>query len=478
MQRPRRDVYAVAAACTGLVLATAGMSAHAEPTSPAASAFVPTSATPPADEGEPSDEPEDEASDLPSDAPTSPPAESPDDPGDLDRRDPSEAYDEALADAQTAAVAEAQRLLQEVLGEVDDAGDRLEQATADAEAAREAEEEARRQIKVAEESIERTQREMEETETSAEGAKATLGSVAREAYQNNGLTTVGVVLGAESPEELSDRYLDMRTLLEASDNALGRLATDQADLRNAASNLEGQRKEKERLAEQAAESLADAEAAETAAEEAQAEHEEKQAQVEEALDLAEDARLEDYELYMEQMDESTAITEYLNNLPDPSPEPAPDGDGSSDDSGGGSDDGGSGTGNGTGSFTLPANGSVTSEYGSRLHPILGYVKMHTGIDFSGSDSNIYAADSGTVVEATFNTAYGNMVIVDHGMMNGQRVTTLYAHQSGLSVSAGQRVEKGEVIGQIGSTGYSTGPHLHFEVRLDGQHTNPRSYLPL
>nr|WP_246211623.1 M23 family metallopeptidase [Phytoactinopolyspora alkaliphila] len=103
--------------------------------------------------------------------------------------------------------------------------------------------------------------------------------------------------------------------------------------------------------------------------------------------------------------------------------------------------------------------------------------MHTGIDFGRGDGNIYAADAGTVIEAKYNTAYGNMVIVDHGDFEGRRLTTLYAHQSGLSVSVGQKVEKGQVIGKIGSTGYSTGPHLHFEVRLNGQHTDPRPWLP-
>src|SRR5690606_15966854 len=84
-----------------------------------------------------------------------------------------------------------------------------------------------------------------------------------------------------------------------------------------------------------------------------------------------------------------------------------------------------GPGYGTGTFLRPGTGSTTSEYGPRLHPILGYVKLHTGLDFGRGDGAVYAADSGTVVEATWNTAYGNMVIVDHGLWNGQRLTTMY-----------------------------------------------------
>ncbi|NEE01298.1 M23 family metallopeptidase [Phytoactinopolyspora halotolerans] len=462
---------AVVAAGAGLVLVTAGMPAHAEPASPIGSTAVVMSNTTPSP-----------------DSPTSPPAEPPSgDPDDYERTDPGDAYDQALADAQTVAVAEAQELLQSVLHEVDEASASLDRARAAADSARSAEQDARREVKVAEEAIQRTEREMNEIEASTEDAKAALGSVAREAYQNNGLATVSVVLGAESPQELTDRYNDMRTILNAGDDALGRLASQQADLRNASATLEAQRQDKERLAEQAEERRAEAEQAETAAEEARAEHADKQEQVEKALELAEDAKLEDYERYMEQMDEATAVTELLQNLPDPEPDPPRDGGGSADrdrdrsDDGSGdgdTDDGGGGSAEGTGSFALPGNGSVTSEYGPRMHPILGYVKIHTGIDFSAGDGNIYAADSGTVVEATFNTAYGNMVIVDHGVSNGQRISTLYAHQSGLSVSVGQQVAKGQVIGQIGSTGYSTGPHLHFEVRINGEHTNPRPYLPL
>jgi murein DD-endopeptidase MepM/ murein hydrolase activator NlpD len=471
MRRPRRDVLAVAAACAGLTLASVGLPVHAEPASPSIAASPSPSGTPafasllsmadePADEPtqEPTDEPaedgEDGDEDL-SDQPTAPPTDNPlGDPYDDDRRDPSDAYEAALRDAQTVAVAEAQKLLQQALTDIDDAEAELEQARADAVAAKEAEEAAAREAKVAAEVVERTQREIEDIQENTTGARAAVGTVIQEAYQNNGLSTVGVLLGADSPEELSDRYVGMQTLLRASDTALGRLAADEADLRNALSTLEGQRKEKEKLADDAAEKASELEAAETAAEEAQAAQEEKLGEYEHALALAEEAALEDYQLYMEQLDESTAVGEYLDGLNEEDFEP----------------------GEGSGSFVRPATGQVTSPYGQRMHPILGYVKTHTGIDFARGDGNIYAADSGTVVEATFNRAYGYMVIVDHGQVDGQRLSTLYAHQTGLSVSAGQQVQKGQVIGKIGSTGYSTGPHLHFEVRLNGQHTDPGPWL--
>ena len=116
---------------------------------------------------------------------------------------------------------------------------------------------------------------------------------------------------------------------------------------------------------------------------------------------------------------------------------------------------------------------VTSEYGWRFHPVLKYEKLHTGIDIgAGYGAKIIASQSGTVITATYNSAYGNYVVIDHG----GGVCTLYAHQSSMAVSVGQYVSAGEVIGYVGSTGYSTGPHLHFEVIINGTVQNPRNYI--
>ncbi len=120
--------------------------------------------------------------------------------------------------------------------------------------------------------------------------------------------------------------------------------------------------------------------------------------------------------------------------------------------------------------------AVTSPYGPRFHPILHYVKVHTGTDFGAGDGIVYAADDGVVLFTEFNTAYGNMTVIDHGKVGGLRITTLYAHQSAVGVKPGDRVVKGQAIGVIGSTGYSTGPHLHFEVRIDGEPLDPAPFL--
>ena len=105
----------------------------------------------------------------------------------------------------------------------------------------------------------------------------------------------------------------------------------------------------------------------------------------------------------------------------------------------------------------PGLGPVTSPYGPRFHPILHYVKVHTGIDFGAADGIAYAADDGVVLFTEFNVAYGNMTVIDHGKIGGLRITTLYAHQAAVGVKPGDRVVKGQAIGVIGSTGYATGP---------------------
>ena len=143
---------------------------------------------------------------------------------------------------------------------------------------------------------------------------------------------------------------------------------------------------------------------------------------------------------------------------------------------------GSGAYNGVMAWPVPGFYRVSSGFGYRIHPIFGTRKMHTGIDIgrnlsppgSINGAPIVAAGAGTVVSAGWRSGYGNTVVIDHG--NG--VATLYAHQpsGGIKVSAGQKVAKGARIGTVGSTGYSTGPHLHFEVRVNGNPIDPMKYL--
>lgn len=122
-------------------------------------------------------------------------------------------------------------------------------------------------------------------------------------------------------------------------------------------------------------------------------------------------------------------------------------------------------------WPLPGHYVITSNFGNRLHPVLKVYKLHTGVDIAGSGCNgdpVVAANAGTVIKATYSTAYGNYIIIDHG----GGITTLYAHSSKLLVKVGDKVERGQEIMKVGTTGYSTGPHLHFEVRENGKYVNP------
>ena len=135
--------------------------------------------------------------------------------------------------------------------------------------------------------------------------------------------------------------------------------------------------------------------------------------------------------------------------------------------------GSSGGGVGTGDMMRPVSGPVTSPFGWRMHPILRYQRLHTGVDFGvGYGTPIHAADSGVVIYATSMGGYGNVIIVDHG----RGISTLYAHQSSLAVGSGTRVSRGQTVGYVGSTGLSTGPHLHFEVRVNGNPVDPMGYI--
>lgn len=148
----------------------------------------------------------------------------------------------------------------------------------------------------------------------------------------------------------------------------------------------------------------------------------------------------------------------------PAPKPAPS-------SGTGS------TGDGGATLSKPVNGPITSPYGMRKHPITGVYKLHDGTDFGvGCGTPIKAAASGTILQQYFNAAYGNRVILNNGVKRGVSVVTTYNHLSKFAVRAGQKVERGQLIGYVGTTGYSTGCHLHFMVLANGSTVNPMGWL--
>lgn len=128
-------------------------------------------------------------------------------------------------------------------------------------------------------------------------------------------------------------------------------------------------------------------------------------------------------------------------------------------------------------FMKPIGGRITSPFGWRTHPIFNSRTFHSGIDIGGPyRGNIVASNSGKVIYAGWYGGYGKVVILDHGVINGSPITTLYAHMDSIKVKVGDSVNKGQVVGYEGTTGYSTGPHCHFEVRVNGKPNNPLNYI--
>ncbi|GAH90225.1 unnamed protein product, partial [marine sediment metagenome] len=127
----------------------------------------------------------------------------------------------------------------------------------------------------------------------------------------------------------------------------------------------------------------------------------------------------------------------------------------------------------SGKFAWPVAGRIISGFGYRIHPIFGVRRFHSGIDLVAPYGTLVkAGDGGQVIQAGYFGGYGNSVMLYHG----GGFATWYAHLSSINVSIGQFVQRGQVIGLVGSTGWSTGPHLHFEVRINGAPQNPRAYL--
>ncbi len=139
--------------------------------------------------------------------------------------------------------------------------------------------------------------------------------------------------------------------------------------------------------------------------------------------------------------------------------------------------GGGGGGPSNGFLNFPVAGRVTSPYGYRTHPIYGYYSLHDGVDFgAGCGSPLYAGADGTVIAQYYQTAWGNRLIIDHGYKRGTGLASIYNHATQYVVGVGSRVSRGQVIGYVGSTGWSTGCHLHFTVTANGNPVDPMRWF--
>ncbi len=287
--------------------------------------------------------------------------------------------------------------------------------------------------------------------------RMTLGSMAAHTYRMGGIGDWPMLLGAESPQDFLNRLAYLDAVVEGGNAAIRELTRLETDLKAKQRQVTELRKRQEELRAQASADLTRKAAAQQAARAAEAEVARLVQQRQAALVALGVARDVDLSRYQVRQVESGRIGQLILSLQRRNQtsgiRPVA-----------------------TGTFLRPATGPVTSPYGMRLHPILGYWKLHTGVDFGHGDQTVRAADDGVVIMTAYNTAYGNLTVVDHGYLDGHLVATLYAHQTAFQVKVGQRVRKGQQIGVIGSTGYSTGPHLHFEVRVDGAPVDPARWL--
>lgn len=301
----------------------------------------------------------------------------------------------------------------------------------------------------------------------------------RDIYMHGQLSYLDVVLGAKDFNDFANRVDLLRRVIAADMDLITAIRQQRDEIQQVQQELESQRQKQSVLKENAAQKKAEIE-----------QHKKEQQAI---LYKAETDKATAEEAYRELEASSQSIGEMLRQRaaaraaaaaaaeaeaaaqqPASASSQADAGDaGTSDDSGSTEPDYSYQPVSGSGAFIWPVNGVITSPYGYRTHPIFGTTIYHSGIDI-GVDygTPVHAADSGVVVEAGWISGYGYAVVIDHG--NG--LSTLYGHNESLNVSSGQSVSQGQVIAYAGSTGNSTGPHVHFEVRSNGDPVDPSAYL--
>jgi murein DD-endopeptidase MepM/ murein hydrolase activator NlpD len=369
---------------------------------------------------------------------------------------PSGDFGEQLEQA-AAAVQAAAEALASAEAQLEAAQARLEETEKARAAAETVRDEARQAAATALVAEQQAERDLQDRVEALDEQREILGTLAREAYRSGGpLSSLTVVLESTTPEEFASALRGVEAVLRSEDVVIAGLAAELADLAEAEARLQAAREERERTQDVAERALELAEQATQTAALVARETESLVQRRADALDAAQQAQADDLAEYRTMLAASQAIGASLVGWGSALIAP--------------------GVVQGTGSWVRPGYGALTSRFGPRLHPILGYVKLHTGSDYGVGDGGIYAADDGTVVLAGYNSAYGNMTVISHGLIGASIVSTLYAHQSSILVRPGDVVRKADLIGVVGSTGYSTGPHLHFEIRVDGTPIDPEAWI--
>jgi murein DD-endopeptidase MepM/ murein hydrolase activator NlpD len=275
-----------------------------------------------------------------------------------------------------------------------------------------------------------------------------VGRIARAAYTQGAYAELAVALQAQSPDDLAGRLSAMDSIGRAENVLLDSMAVDQADLKIKQQELDLAEAEVARQRAQAAVQLQHTNALAEKARAAQAKVEALVAQARRVLAIARVAKAKELANLRKLKQAQAKVKQQLAAAS-------------------------RGSGLPSGELLWPADGPVTEGVGPRIHPVYGYRSCHTGIDIgAGYGSTIRAALGGTVIAEYFNTAYGNVTLIDHG----DGLSTFYAHQSARVVGVGAHVRKGQPIGRVGATGFATGPHLHFEVHVNGVPFDPMGWF--
>lgn len=347
--------------------------------------------------------------------------------------------EDQLADLQRQAE-EQQAKTNEASAKVENVSERLRQIQEELRVATAEYKEVKGQLDSVEDKISDNTELLQKTEADLKVKNKKLQQRVRDIYINGQISYVDVLFGAKDFADLMTRMDVLKRIIKHDYDLIMKVKEEKATVENTRAQLEKDKAEAEVL-------VADAQAK-------KAKVEDKESEQQVLLDQAVYDRDTSERMYEEIMAASQEVANMIRRSQMSSA-------------------GYSGAPAGAGGMIWPISGPITSEFGWRTHPIFGTARFHSGLDIGGDyGMPIYAAASGTVIYAGWISGYGNAVIIDHG----GGVTTLYGHNDSLNVSEGENVAQGQVIAMCGSTGNSTGPHCHFEVRENGEPVSPYGYL--
>lgn len=291
-------------------------------------------------------------------------------------------------------------------------------------------------------------------------ARLAVGQLARQLYIDGGVDTRALAVAAAGPADLADRLGLVTAVLGTQKSMIDRLATEQADLRARSAQLSALDAQVRDVKRRSAASVRRRATAEQTAAAVQRQQTALVAQQTQALAMI-NAKVGQEKARLNQMQSDAARLQAI--LAARARAGAPPG-------------GGGGTSPSSGYLSYPAAGPVTSGFGMRFHPILRIWRLHSGTDFGiGCGTPVYAVAAGTVISAGWAGGYGNRVVIDHGWRGGKDLATTYSHLTSIVAGPGS-VNRGQLIAYSGTTGLSTGCHLHFEVLINGGFVDPMRYL--